>query len=186
MRKRILALLLALALSTSLLTLPASAGNFADISGDTAASVEVLRLMGVLDGYGDGTFRPATQLNRAQFCKMVTYLTDGGSDLGKYQAITIFPDVKPSHWASAYVNLAARGAKVIAGFPDGSFHPERTVTAGQAVTILLRLLGYTDEEIGGVWPSSQMAMAESIHLTDGTGITGGNAPPSMTVLPQQL
>ena len=176
MRKRILALLLALALSTSLLTLPASAGNFTDVSGDTAASVEVLRLMGVLDGYGDGTFRPATQLNRAQFCKMVTYLTDGGSELGKYQAITIFPDVKPSHWASAYVNLAARGAKVIAGFPDGSFHPERTVTAGQAVTILLRLLGYTDEEIGGVWPSSQMAMAESIHLTDGTGITGGNAP----------
>ena len=176
MKKRLLALLLALALGVSALTLPASAaGNFSDVSGDTAASVEVLRLMGVLDGYGDGTFRPATALNRAQFCKMVTYLTDGGSELGKYRAITIFPDVKPSHWAAAYVNLAARGAKVIAGYPDGSFHPERTVTAGQAVTILLRLLGYTDEEIGGVWPHSQMAMAESLHLTDGTGISGGNA-----------
>ena len=177
MRKKIMALLLALALSVSALVLPASAaGTLKDVSGDMAVSVEVLRLMGVLDGYGDGTFRPAAALNRAQFCKMVTYLTDGGNELGKYQAITIFPDVKPSHWASAYVNLAARGAKVIAGFPDGNFHPERTVTAGQAVTILLRLLGYTDEEIGGVWPSSQMAMAESIHLTDGTGIAGGNAP----------
>jgi len=177
MKKRVLALLLAVAISVSALILPASAvESFTDVGGGTALSVEVLRLMGVLDGYGDGTFRPATALNRAQFCKMVTYLTDGGDELGKYRAVTIFPDVKPSHWAAAYVNLAARGAKVISGYPDGSFYPERTVTAGQAVTILLRLLDYTDEEIGGVWPHSQMAMAESIHLTDGTGITGGNAP----------
>ena len=175
MKKRVLTLLLTLALSLSALVVPASAG-FTDVSGSASTSVEVLRLMGVLDGYADGTFRPATALNRAQFCKMVSYLTDGSNELGKYRAVTIFPDVKPSHWAAAYVNLAARGAGVISGYPDGSFHPERTVTAGQAVTILLRLLGYTDAEIGGVWPHSQMAMAESIRLTDGTGISGGNAP----------
>lgn len=179
MRKRILSLLLALVLGLSALTLPAAAETtmFADVADrETAASIEVLRLMGVLDGYGDGTFRPETQLNRAQFCKMVTYVMDGGNELSKYRTITIFPDVKPSHWAASYINLAAKGAKVIAGYPDGSFYPDRIVTAGQAVTILLRLLGYTDEEIGGVWPESQMAVAESIDLTDGTGISGGNAP----------
>ena len=55
------------------------------------------------------------------------------------------------------------------------FHPDRTVTAGHAVTILLRLLGYTDEEVGGVWPESYMAVGASIGLTDGV-TTNGNAP----------
>lgn len=179
MKKKWMTWLLTLAVMLSVLTVPAAANttDFSDVSDrGTATAVEVLRLMGVLDGYGDGTFRPDVQLNRAQFCKMAVYAMDGSDELGKYQAITIFPDVKPSHWASTYINMAARGAKVIAGYPDGKFHPERTVTAGQAVTILLRLLGYTDEEVGGVWPDSQMALARSIDLTEGTGIAGGHAP----------
>ena len=62
----------------------------------------------------------------------------------------MFPDVKPSHWAAAYINMAAKGKNIIAGYADGLFHPDRTVTVGQAVTILLRMLGYKDEDVGGV------------------------------------
>ena len=179
MKKKILTLLLAVVMAITTLVVPAGAAEasrFSDVSDqNTATAVEVLRLMGVLDGYDDGTFRPDVQLNRAQFCKMAVYAMDGGDDLGKYRAVTVFPDVKPSHWAYAYINMSAKGARIIAGFPDGKFHPERTVTAGQAVTILLRLLGYSDEDIGGVWPASQMAMAESIGLMGGTGISNGNA-----------
>lgn len=40
-------------------------------------AVESLRLLGVLDGYGDGTFRPGTVLTRAQFCKMAVYAMNG-------------------------------------------------------------------------------------------------------------
>ena len=163
-------------MSVSALVLPASAATFSDVADrNVATAVEVLRLMGVLDGYADGTFRPDTALTRAQFCKMAVYAMDGSSELGMYSTVTVFPDVKPSHWASAYVNMAAKGKKVIAGYPDGKFYPDRTVTAGQAVTILLRMLGYTDEDIGGVWPISQMSMAQTVGLTSGTGITNGNA-----------
>ena len=59
--------------------------------------------------------------------------------------------MKPSHWASAYINMAARKG-IISGFADGKFKPGQTVTAGQAVTILMRGLGYKDEDMGGVWP----------------------------------
>ncbi len=131
--------------------------------------------MGVLDGYGDGTFRPDRKLTRAQFCKMVTYAVDGASELGRYRTVTVFPDVKPSYWAAGYINLAAKGRSIIAGYPDGKFYPERTVTLGQAVTILLRLLGYKDEDVGGVWPDSYMAVGAAAGLTDGVG-TNGNAP----------
>jgi len=175
MKKRVLSLLLALALAVSILVIPAEAG-FSDVSDpNTLTAIETLRMMGVLDGYSDGTFRPAGQLTRAQFCKMAAYAMDGEGELGKYRTVTIFPDVKPSHWAAAHINMAAKGKGIIAGYPDGKFHPDRTVTAGHAVTILLRLLGYTDEEVGGVWPDSYMAVGESIGLTDGV-TTNGNTP----------
>lgn len=178
MKKRILTWLLAISMLGSLLTVPAGAAavtKFSDVSDSyTATAVEALRLMGVLDGYGDGTFRPDTILNRAQFCKMAVYAMDGSGELGRYSTVTIFPDVKPSHWASAYINMAARKG-IISGFADGKFKPSQTVTAGQAVTILMRGLGYKDEDMGGVWPQSYMAEAQTNGLLKSTGITSAYA-----------
>lgn len=179
MKKRMFAYLLAAVLCVTSLAIPAGAAatsRFSDVADqNTAVTIETLRLMGVLDGYGDSTFRPENQLTRAQFCKMATYVMDGGAELGRYRTVTIFPDVKPSHWAASYINLAAKGRGVITGYADGKFYPERTVTIGQAATILLRLLGYKDEEISGIWPDSYMALGAEIGLTDGVG-TDGNSP----------
>ena len=178
MKKRILTWLLAISMLGSLLTVPAGAAavtKFSDVSDSyTATAVEALRLMGVLDGYGDGTFRPDTVLNRAQFCKMAVYAMDGSGELGRYSTVTIFPDVKPSHWASAYINMASKKG-IISGFADGKFKPGQTVTAGQAVTILMRGLGYKDEDMGGVWPQSYMAEAQTNGLLKSTGITSAYA-----------
>ena len=166
-------------MTASLLVVPAAAADtvrFSDVADqDTAIAVETLRLMGVLDGYSDGSFRPSTQLNRAEFCKMAVYALNSESELGLYRTVTVFPDVKPSYWAAAYVNMAAKGKTIISGYPDGKFHPERPVTVGQAVTILLRMLGYKDENVGGVWPDSYMAVGATIGLADGVG-NNGNAP----------
>ena len=174
MKKRILTWLLAVGMLASLLTVPAGAANatrFSDVADNyTATAIETLRLMGVLDGYSDGTFRPNAALTRAQFCKMAVYAMDGSSELGRYSTVTIFPDVKPSFWASSYINMAAKKS-IIAGFADGKFKPNQTVTAGQAVTILMRGLGYKDENMGGVWPQGYMAEAKTCGLLKSTGIT---------------
>ena len=180
MKKRVLSLLLLAALAASLLVLPAQAAapanRFYDLNGDAFMSVEPLRLMGVMDGFADGNFRPNSQLTRAQFCKMVVCALNAEDELGLYRTVTIYPDVKPSHWAAAYINMAAKGKKAISGFSDGKFYPDRTVTLGQAATILLRTLGYKDENIGGVWPDSYLSFAASIGLTDGVDTTKGSAP----------
>lgn len=185
--KRAISLLLTVCMAVSLAVIPARAADtsvtsFADISDrSTATAVESLRLLEVLDGYGDGTFRPSTVLTRAQFCKMAVYSMNGTDELGRYRTVTVFPDVKPSHWAAAYINMAAKGKNIISGYVDGQFHPDRTVTVCQAVTILLRLLGYKDENIGGLWPDSYMAEASIVGLTEGitagasAGLTRGDA-----------
>ena len=176
MKKRLLTWLLSVSMLASLLVVPAGAASaattrFSDITDNyTATAVETLRLMGVLDGYSDGTFRPNAALTRAQFCKMAVYAMDGSSELGRYSTVTIFPDVKPSFWASSYINMAAKKG-IIAGFADGKFKPNQTVTAGQAVTILMRGLGYKDENMGGVWPQGYMAEAKTCGLLKSTGVT---------------
>ena len=180
MKKRVLTWLTAVCMALTMLPLPtawaAQTVTFSDVTDrNTAMAVETLRLMDVLDGYGDGTFRPEAILTRAQFCKMVVYAMGAEDELGLYRTVTVFPDVKPSHWAAGYINMAAKGKKVISGYPDGLFHPDQTVTTGQAVTILLRMLGYKDENIGGIWPDSYMATGATAGLTDGVG-TNGNAP----------
>ncbi len=176
MKKRLLSYLLAASLALTALVLPAAAAetaHFSDVTDrETAIAVESLRLLGVLDGYADGSFRPEAILNRAQFCKMAVYAMDGENALGQYRTVTVFPDVKPSHWAAPYINMAAKGKAIIAGNTDGKFHPEKTITVGQAVTILLRLLGYKDEEVGGIWPQGHMAVAATTGLTDGVSSDG--------------
>ena len=179
--KRILSLLLLAVLTATLLALPAQAAapanRFHDLGDNSAAmSVEPLRLLGVMDGFADGSFRPNAQLTRAQFCKMVVCALNAEDELGLYRTVTIYPDVKPSHWAAAYINMAAKGKNAISGYSDGKFYPDRTVTLGQAATILLRVLGYKDENVGGVWPDSYLSFAASIGLTDGVDTANGSLP----------
>lgn len=180
MKKRILSLLLPAALAVSLLVPPvqaaATTARFSDLGSVPAATVEPLRLMGVMDGFSDGTFRPNNQVTRAQFCKMVVQALNAEDELGLYRTVTIYPDVKPSHWAAGYINTAAKGKGVISGFADGKFYPDRAVTLGQAATILLRVLGYENESIGGVWPDSYLSFAASIGLTGGVDTSRGNSP----------
>ena len=63
MKKKLMTLLLALAMAVSAMAMPAAAadtaGSFRDVADEeTLLAVESLRLMGALDGYEDGTFRP--------------------------------------------------------------------------------------------------------------------------------
>ena len=116
MKKRILPLLLLAAATVSLLTAPAMAARdpnrFTDLYDNAALMpVESPRLMGVMGGFSDGSFRPNGELTRAQFCKMVVCSLNAEDELGLYRAVTL----------------------------------------GQAATILLRVLGYKDENAGGVW-----------------------------------
>lgn len=178
--KKFLALILSLAVFFSMapaLAVPAAAlGTFHDITdAQTAENVEVLRLMGVIDGVTDTSYQPNGSLTRAQFCKMAIVMMGKANLVGQYKSYTIFPDVRSSHWAAGYVNLAVKGEnKFISGYPDGRFAPDDKITFGQAVTILVRLLGYTDSDVGPVWPDGYINTAAAIGLTDGLTLKNGD------------
>ena len=176
MKKRVFSLLLALVLTLSATAIPASAAeSFSDVTDKkTAQNVEVLRLLGVIEGNGAGQFNPSGLLTRAEFCKMVVVLMGKGSDAMRYKTVTIFPDVRATHWAAGYINLAVRQSepKLLAGLPDGTFQPDSYITYGQAVTILMRVLGFADKDSGGIWPDGYINLAKSTGVSAGVNLTG--------------
>ena len=175
-RTRIVSAVVSAALMAAL-AVPAGAANssFTDVK-DAATSVnaDVLRLMGVVDGVGGNTFNPNGNLTRAEFCAMVVKFMQKGDQVPVHATRTIFSDVTAEHWGLGYVNLAAsltvkdgeKEVPLISGVGDGRFEPDAKITLAQAATILIRVLGYSSEQAGAVWPQSYMNLAKSIGLTD--------------------
>jgi len=176
--KRILTFLLALVM---LLSLNASA-SFADIDSSSAVgnAVNQLSELGIINGYPDGTFRLDETLTRAQFAKIAVHMLGEEKTASSRAANAVFSDVSEGHWASGYINYIAE-REIINGYPDGSFGAEDTINYAQALTILVRLLGYGGEDVGYKWPEGYITKAKSLGVTDaiefGTyeNVTRGNA-----------
>lgn len=189
--KRFLALPLAGALLAGLLVLPAGAAEgtaFTDITDpDVAEAAETLRLLGVVSGTGSGAFEPGRTLTRAEFCKMAVELMGNGDKVASQMDRTIFQDVPGTHWARGYIAVAtqtttsgsgedaAAAPGIIRGDAYGNFNPDRPITYAEAVTILVRILGYGDNDVGMVWPNGYLAKAAELDLTDRVdGLSAGD------------
>lgn len=175
MKKRFISLCLA----GLIMVAPASA-VFTDISDSRVSqTAAVLDALGIMQGVGGGSFAPGKALTRAQFCKLAVTAM-GVTDVSPYASYTIFPDVKHSHWAAPYINAAVRHPElkeksIIRGYADGSFGPDKIVSYGEVCTMLLRMLGYKEEDVGPFWPADYIAQAQAIGLTDGVTIADARA-----------
>lgn len=176
MKKRFISLCLTLALTA------ATAGAaFSDISsGSLQQTASVLGSLGIMQGTGNNRFEPNRPLTRAEFCKLAVTAM-GIDDASPYASYTIFPDVRASHWAARYVNAALRHPDfkdnyIIRGYADGTFGPDRQLTYGEVCTMLLRMLGYKESDIGPFWPADYIAQANALGLTRGISIKDAKTP----------
>ena len=142
--KKLLALVLALVMSMSLVTISNAAFKDAD-SIDYQEAVDILNAVGVLIGDENGNFNAKAELTRGQAAKIIAYLDLGGktADAIKGSGV-VFTDVPASHWAAGYTEYCA-GAGYVAGVGAGKFDPEAKVTGVQFAKMLLCALGYKAE-----------------------------------------
>jgi S-layer homology domain len=120
----------------------------APFSTEEAAGISLLTHMNVLQGNPDGTFAPKRPLNRAEFTK-IAYGVFGAES--KAQAKRCFPDVQKVDWFSSYV-CWAKEMGAVKGYPDGYFHPERTVNYAEALKIMMSL---AKKNLGPARPGDQ-------------------------------
>ncbi len=158
--------------------------QFPDVSAaNHEEAIYALVALGVFEGYPDGQFKPDRIIERDEFAKIVFYFCgNDANDVPYFQSMkSQFPDVAEGYWAEGYINYASLHGFFI-GYPDGEFKSNNQLTMQEAVTVLLRVLGYTDD-LKGVWPNDYNRKAVDVGLTDYVDYIGG-APASRDVVAQ--
>ena len=174
--KKLLALVLALVMSLSLVTISNAAFKDADkISHDEA--VTVMNAVGVLVGDNNGNFNAKDNLTRAQAAKIVSYLLLGNKTAEALVGSNKFTDVAASNWAAGFIGYCA-STNVVAGVGNGQFAPDGQLTGYQFAKMLLVALGYDakiEGFVGNDWQINVSKRADQADLFDGLEINGNAA-----------
>lgn len=114
-----------------------------------------------------GNFRPEDGILRSEFAKVSVAMAGLTEVALNSQKPTRFPDVVENHWATGYINVADTQNYII-GDDTGSFRPDDKITFAEAVTIIIRLLGYEPaaKENGG-YPTGYLVTAAQNGLLNG-------------------
>jgi len=138
MKKKLVSLLLALAMLVSLPALVPAADAFDDVPANEwyAGAVEYCRAHGLMEGHVDGAFRPDLPATRAA-AAVVLYRLAGEPEV---HGASGFSDVQDGAWYAAAVTWAARTG-LTGGYGDGRFGVGDPVTREQLVTFFWRYAG---------------------------------------------
>lgn len=158
MKKIILVMMIIIITLASLTNVYAQ--NFPDTSKDLEEAVGLLQGYGIIQGYPDGTFKPEKNVTRAEMAKIVT-VAAGYYEYSKNMT-SVYEDMR-EHWAESYVELA-NVLNIVKGISPTTYGPDNIIKFEEAYTMTIRLLGYTDESLGGHWPSNYYAKALELNL----------------------
>lgn len=159
--KKIILLILILAMATSSF-INVYAHKFPDINRDTHLdeAVGLLSSYGIVQGYPDGTFKPDKEVTRAEMAKIVI-VAAGFFEYSKNMT-SVYEDMH-GHWAESYVELADV-LNIVHGISPTKYGPDNIIKFEEAYTMIIRLLGYSDEVLGGHWPENYYEKALELNL----------------------
>lgn len=193
MKKRILSLILTVALLCSALSIAASAYSFSDVSADKwyYNAVDYASDQGLFFGTSKTKFSPSATMTRGMFVTVLGRLAK--ADTAGYTTVSYFYDVSTERYYSPYVQWAA-AYQIVYGTSTYYFSPNSNVTREQIATFLYRyakacnfdttydtnqLSAYSDYTSISNYAKTAMAWAVTHNVlrgyTDGTLRPKGNA-----------
>ncbi|TAA72890.1 S-layer homology domain-containing protein [Planococcus salinarum] len=101
--------------------------------------------LGVLNGYPDGTFRPKSEVTRAEFAKMVVKSFELESEVQSAEFTSAaetemtFTDVPADKWFAVPI-LDAVKAGIVNGYPNNTFKPNDLITREQMASMVSRAM----------------------------------------------
>ena len=173
--KKVLSLVLALAMALSLMTaaFAADASDYKDYSKVTyKEAVDVMTAAGIFNGGDGNNFNPDATLNREQAAKIITYMLVGQEKADKLTAtIAPYADVAANRWSAGAIAYCTNEG-ILAGDGNGRFNPTAPVLGTQFAKMLLVALGYdakVEKLVGNSWAinTSKLALGDDVDLDKG-------------------
>lgn len=143
-----------------------------------ADSIRKAVQLGIVNGYGDGTFKPDKQVNRAEFIVMLARalkLPENAST-----AVAFTDADKMAKWALPYIAQAEKRG-LVSGYSDGTFRPDATITRAEMAVLIFRAAGlqkleeadklslpFADADGIPAWALPYVAALTNVGLINGT------------------
>lgn len=173
--KKILSLILvAVMLVTSMPSLtatPVYASTANTLPSEQLVS-DTIRALGIMTGDTKGNLNLNRLLSRDEFAQMMVNASLYKDSDDVSGGTSVFKDVKFDYWAAEAIKIAVN-AGWFTGYLDGTFKPAKYITLEEAATALLKLLGYTNADIVGTYPSAQLSKFYSLGLDEGINLKQG-------------
>ncbi|MNI50613.1 Cellulosome-anchoring protein precursor [compost metagenome] len=154
--------------------------SFSDVGTHWAQkAIALFSKLNVVDGYGDGSFKPNAAVTRAEFAVLIDRVFNIVSG-GTHQAV--MNDIS-SHWAEDTITKLT-SAGVLNGY-GSSFRPDQNISRAEMVAVISRIVNLnatansgtnaTFSDVGGSFAAGQIAAAAGAGIVSGKG--GGKFDP---------
>lgn len=173
-------------------------GNrFVDDDGNIhEANIEAIAAAGITDGCNpplDDRYCPDRAVSRAEMAVFLVQALGEADSLPSYQGT--FSDVPDGAWFTPFVERVAE-LGITAGFPDGTYHPDATVTRAQMATFLAVAFDHVAERQPAtgvfadvdpaVWYATDVELAYRLGFTSGCSVGPLRYCPGNPVLRDQM
>ena len=109
---------------------------------------------GIVEGYDDGTFKPANTVNKVEILKMIIEAFGLDGNLESEITTTLYPDVDTNAWYATYVQLANEMGIYYDLKLSDNFNPGEYMTRGEIAELVYRF-------------------ADQLYLYDNSGVMTG-------------
>lgn len=152
---------------TAFIVLVSSFSAFADFSAWESEDniMSLLSELEIMQGDPDGNYRLDDPVSRAECAKIAVSASLYKNSVALGTKTSPFSDVPAGHWAAPYIQTGVKNG-LCSGYIDSTFRPDGQVLFEEAVTMMLKVLGYTDSDFGASWPYGQLGIAKQTGLTD--------------------
>ncbi len=138
-------------------------------------------------GYKNGTVRPLSNLTRAEAATVFFRLLQDEVRTTNWTQQNAFADVQQGQWHNNAISVMSKMG-ILAGYQDGTFRPDGTITRGELATIaakfarmngnaVMRQTSFGD--IAGHWAESDILYASAVGFID--GYQNGNFNPDAQI-----
>lgn len=166
--------------TASYITLGSPSSGTLTQNGVNVTSGSRFVLSGTSNNIGDVLYKPAAGFNGTATIPFVAYnssnqtVATGNISIAVTQAAApttpgkTFPDTA-NHWSNTYVSVLA-SAGIVGGYDDGKFHPEREMTYGEALKLILLAAGYPEQAQGSGtnWAVNYLTLAINNGILPGS------------------